>query len=487
MKKSIAVNAILNAIKTICTIIFPLITFPYVSRVLHAEMLGAYNYCSSIINYFSLLAGLGVSTYAIREGSKYRNDRIAFSQFASEIFTINIISTIISYMLLGLLFICSDKLSPYRALLAVLSVSIVFNTLGCEWIFSVYEEYGYITLRSIVFQILSMILLFVFVHSEADLIKYAGLTVLSSSGANVVNCIARRKHCDIKININKRVLVHCIPIIILFSNTLATNIYINSDMTLVGYISGNYYAGLYSISSKLYFIIKNLLSSIIIVSVPRLSEALVKNPDEYKSIAGNVFDALLVFVMPIVVGMFSIANNIVILLFGEEYSGAIVSLKILSVALLFCMLGWFYTSCVLIPNKQEKKVLCATIIAATSNVVLNLLLIPRWQHNAAALTTVIAEAISACICFYYGRKTLKIKIKSHDIISIVVGNIAIILVCSFMIHLIDSLILSTFLCVLVSTLIYGLVLFTLKNSIAVKFVDNLMARRNKSFDNCKLK
>lgn len=478
-KKSIAMNAVLNAIKTICTIIFPLVTFPYVSRVLHTERLGAYNYSSSIINYFSLFAGLGVSTYAIREGSKYREDRNEFSEFASEIFTINTISTILSYTLLVLLLVFSDKLASYRTLLAVLSISIVFNTLGCEWIFSTYEEYGYITLRSIAFQILSMVFLFIFIHTEADIVKYAWLTVLSSSGANIVNCITRRKYCDIRLTVNRKLFRHFIPIIVLFSNTLATNIYVNSDMTIVGYISGDYYTGLYSISSKLYFIIKNLLSSIIIVSIPRLSEALAKDPKEYETIAGNVFDTLLLLVMPVVVGMISIANNIVVLIGGEEYVGAVFSLKLLSIALLFCMFGWFYTSCVLIPNKQEKKVLCATIIAAVSNLVLNFLLIPKWQHNAAAFTTVIAEAISLFICFYYGRMAFKTTTKTHDILSILVGNIAIIVVCSLVNHFIDSFILSTVFCVMGSILMYGVVIFGLKNTIAIRLIKEIKIRMSK--------
>lgn len=98
-QKSLAVNAILNSIKTICTIIFPFITFPYVSRILHVDNLGIYNFCSSIISYFSLIAGLGINTYAIREGVKYRNCKERMSEFSSEIFTINVLSTVISYVI----------------------------------------------------------------------------------------------------------------------------------------------------------------------------------------------------------------------------------------------------------------------------------------------------------------------------------------------------------------------------------------------------
>ena len=101
-KKSLGVNAILNGVKSIMSILFPLITFPYVSRVLQAENLGKYNFALTFVSYFILLAGLGVSTYAVREGAKYRDDKEVMSKFASEVFTINVASTVVSYFLLVL-------------------------------------------------------------------------------------------------------------------------------------------------------------------------------------------------------------------------------------------------------------------------------------------------------------------------------------------------------------------------------------------------
>ena len=159
--KSIKVNMILNAIKGLMSIFFPLISFPYVSKVLGVDNIGRYNFANSIISYFILLAGLGINTYAIREGARLREKENEFKQFANEMFSINILSTIISYVLFALLLIIVPKFQCYKTLLIILSLQIIFKTIGIEWIYSIYEDYAYITLRSIIFQIISLILLFV--------------------------------------------------------------------------------------------------------------------------------------------------------------------------------------------------------------------------------------------------------------------------------------------------------------------------------------
>ena len=453
--KSIVKNAVLNAIKTVSTIIFPLITFPYVSRVLQVENMGEYNYCTSIISYFTLLAGLGINTYAIREGAMYRDDREKMSCFASEIFSINFVATLVSYALLFALIFFVPAMSEERIILLILSISIVFTTIGCEWIFTIYEDFGYITIRSITFQIISLILLFTFVHSKDDLVTYVILNVVANSGACVVNFFSRRKYCSISFVFNKNMITRLVPIFILFANTIATTIYINSDMTMVGVFSGNYSAGLYSVSTKLYFIIKNLLSAIIVVSIPRLAAYVgEKDIKKYNDSSQKIFNSLLVIVAPAVVGLFSISNNTIYIIAGKEYLEATLSLQILSIALLFCLFGWFYTSCVLIPHKQEQKVLIATITAASFNICLNFILIPRWGHNAAAFTTVVAELISLLICYYYGRKFFKCKLDCRDLISIVFGNIEIFIICKLANYIISDMLVSTIICVVLSGVCY---------------------------------
>lgn len=157
-------NTVLNIIKSICTVVFPLITFPYISRTLLADGVGKINFGNSVVSYFFLFASLGVATYALKECAQNRNRREDLSKTASEIFSINMTSTILSYVVLVLLLVFARPLHNYRFLIVIQSTGILFNTLGAEWINSAMEDFTYITLRSIFFQGLSIVLMFIFVH-----------------------------------------------------------------------------------------------------------------------------------------------------------------------------------------------------------------------------------------------------------------------------------------------------------------------------------
>lgn len=463
-KKKLAKNAILNLIKTISSAIFPLITFPYISRILSVENLGAYNFSTSVISYFTLIAGLGITTYAIREGARYREDNKKLSEFSSEVFTINTIATFLAYILMFVCIFLFDELRKYVSVILVLSISIMFTTLGCEWVYNIYEDFKYITIRSIVFQVISLILLFIFVRDANDLMTYSIITVIASSGANVVNIIARKKYLKIGLIFNRNLKKHLIPIFILFANSIAMTIYINSDMTILGIISGDYYTGLYSVSTKVYTVIKSLLGAIIVVSIPHLV-SLISKKDliQYKTTSKGILNVLLSFCVPTMIGIFCISKYIILLLSGEDYIAATSSLKILSFALLFSIISWYYTSCVLIPFRQEKIVLMATTCSAIANVVLNIILVPKFNINATAFTTMLAELISALVCYIYGRKYTQYRPPLNITMSILIGSVGIYVCCYIVSQLFSSVIIVIFLSIILSAIIYMLVLILFKN------------------------
>ena len=475
--KFIGVNALLNAIKTIFSIIFPLITFPYISRVLGVENIGIYNFSTSVVSYFTLLAGLGINTYAIREGARYRNNKKDISEFCSEVFSINLISTLISYGILAVCLFFLPSLHDDALIIMILSVSICFTTLGCEWVFNIYEEFGYITIRTILFQILSVILMFVFVKNKHSLIQYALITVLATSGANIINIFARKKFCDIRFCFRVKLKKHLLPILILFANSIAMTIYINSDVTILGLISGNYYVGLYSVATKVYTMLKSLLGALIVVSIPRLSSYLgAENKKQYVETSSIILNALITIAVPAMVGTFALSDEIVLILSGREYIAASMSLKILSVALVFSIFSWFYTSCVLVVNKQDRSVLKATTLAAVVNIVLNVILIPYFNQNAAALTTALAEFVSAFVCYLYGRKYFRTNLQKNDIISVLMGSLLILLICYLVRLCISSLYVSIAVSVVISMLVYGVVLVLFRNN-SLKYILDFVKRK----------
>lgn len=161
----------LNLIKVGLSVVYPLITFPYATRILQVANMGKVSYGDSIIKIFMLIASLGITNYAVREGSKYRENRIKLNQFSREVFSINLLSTLISYICLAIFCVVSVKMHDYATLVFIQSLSIIFATLGVEWVNAIHEDYLYITIRSIIIQTIGVILLFFVVKNQRRLLK----------------------------------------------------------------------------------------------------------------------------------------------------------------------------------------------------------------------------------------------------------------------------------------------------------------------------
>lgn len=424
--KSIKINMILNMLKGIMSIIFPLISFPYISKVLGVDNIGKYNFASSIVSYFVLIAGLGITTYAIREGTKYRESISDINIFVNEIFSINIISSLLAYILLVICLISINKLFDYKELIVILSIQIAFQTIGVEWLYSIYEDYLYITIRSFIFQLVSLILMFVLVCDSNSVNLYALITVIASVGSNVMNFVHSKKYSRIKFTCRINWRTHLKPILILFAMSLTVTLYVNSDTTILGLIKGDNSVGIYSISTKIYTVIKRVLSSILVVSIPRLSLywGMGKQSD-FISTAKDIYQTLLTILMPVILGIILLRKEIILIISTENYLQAATSLILLSFALFFCMGAWFWGQCILIPCKQENIVFKATIVSAIVNIILNIILIPIWAENAAAFTTIVAEGIAFFWCRHYRKKELEIRFSSQILEKIIIGCIVV--------------------------------------------------------------
>lgn len=478
MNKSLKKNAILNSLRTIIRLVFPMIEIPYISRVLGVENLGKYNFSLSIISYFILISKLGIGTFAIREGAKYRENKDKFNKFASEVFTINVISTILSYILLAICLIFIPNLADYKTLIIILSFEIILTTIGCEWVYTIYEDYGYITIRTILFQIISLILLLTLVKNSNDLIIYTIIMVISATGSNVLNLINLKKYCKLRWVIDNNTKKYIVPILILFANSVTTTIYCDSDITILGILTNDYYVGVYSISTKIYNVIKSIISSIIIVSIPRLSYLLGNDKkEEFANTASKILQTLIVVLFPMMFGIISIAYQTIYIFAGVKYIEGVRALQILAVALMFSIFSWFYTSCILIPAKKEKTVLISTIIAALVNIILNILLIPYFKQNAAAFTTVLAEAISFIICYIKSKEVVKIDIPIKTIFKTLIGSFGILAFCLLVNKFTNlNIMVNTIVSILGSVAIYVGLEFLLKNEIFIELFNSIIKK-----------
>ena len=354
-EKSLMGNAFLSGGQKLLSIIFPLITFPYISRILLVEDVGKINFVTSIISYFLLIAGLGINNYAIREGAKIREDKEKLNKFASEMYSINIFTTIITYILLIIVSVVAKDLKEYYNLLLIHSISILGTTIGVNWIYSIYEDYLYITLRTLVIQLISLILMFILVKEPNDYIIYTMITVFANVGGNIFNFVHSKKYVTLKLTLKTNIKKHIKPILIIFASSIAVTIYVNSDMTMLGIFCDDYNVGLYSRSVRIYTIVKQMIAAMVVVMLPRLSNEILNNKKEdYEKHVRDVFLNIIMLALPIGIGLFCTADNIMLIIAGEKYVEAVNALSVLGISSIFAVMSSFTTYCVLLPLKLEK-------------------------------------------------------------------------------------------------------------------------------------
>lgn len=475
MNKSIKINSILNVIRTAMCVIYPLISFPYVSRVLSIESLGKVNYANSIVQYFILLAMLGTSTYATRECSYYREERDKLNDLASEIFTVNIVMTICAYIGLICLLFFSGSLKSYVILILFLSLSIAFNTMGIDWINSTFEDYFYITIRSIVIQIISLGLLFIVVRKPEDYYQYAFLQIFSNAAICVSNFIYCKKYVKIKIKIkNNHFVNHLKGMLVFFANSLAITVYCNADTTMIGAMLSDYDVGIYTVAMKIYTIIKNLIAAIFVVCIPKLSVLFgEKDKTKFGKLLNDILGALTVLVFPISFGLVGVSEMIVKLIAGDEYIMAVMPLQCLSIGIVFAIFGGFWVNCINIPMKKEKISFKATSFAAIINIVLNLFAIPILHQIGAALTTVVAEGVVLIISSMLNkeaREYIKNKLFIRRLIESLIGGITILTLCKMVCCFVSNSLVGLIISVVLGVIFYFLELLIFKEEFLMRLV-----------------
>ena len=260
------------------------------------------------------------------------------------------------------------------------------------------------------------------------------------------------------------------PILLIFASSFAITIYVNSDTTILGILTSDYHVGIYAVATKIYTMVKSVLAAILLVSVPRLSRyAGMQDRVNFGQLFHKIFDAMIVTVLPAVVGLFVLSREIILFISGESYLDAGMPLRILSVALITSLFGWLYNTCVLVPWKRESEFLKATLISAALNVALNLVLIPYFKESAAAFTTLLAELCSMVMCIhYYEAGGARVRLEDRR-----VGGGGVLWhsgVCTVVKALPLPLLATIFTAVLGSVAVYGVILIALKNPLVLEYL-----------------
>ncbi len=407
-QKSLGKNFIFSLLKNVGGVVFPLITFPYATRVLGAASLGRIDFAQANITYFSLLGAFGVSGYAVREGARIRDDKEKLNRFAGEVLAINLVTVIIAYVSC-FLFMLIPKLAPYRGLMAVFSVTILLTSMGVEWLYNIYEEYAYITVRSFVFQTISVIMLFMMVKDPEDDLIYALVLITSSVGSNIMNFFRAHKYISLRPIFNSNFFVHIKPMFLIFFMNLASSVYLIMDRSMLGFMKDDTEVGLYGSAIKITVVITSLVASVRMVMTPRVAYTLQRDEAEGQRLNDLTVRIVMMLGVPCVVGIFFMAKDVLVLFAGEEYGAAGFTLQLLMFEVLFAIENGVLINQILINGRKDKWATTAVFLGAFSNLVANSALIPFFGKNGAAIGTLVAELSIFLYAVIRGRSLYKIE------------------------------------------------------------------------------
>lgn len=476
-QKSLKKNAVYNMIRNLMNIIFPIISFPYASRILMPEGLGKVNFANSTIEYFVLIAGLGIGSYASRECAKVRDDREKLSKLAKEILLINTVSTVFAYILLAVSLIFVPKFESYRILLIVCSTKILFSTIGMDWLYTANEEYRYITMRSVVFQILSLIFLFTFIRSKDDYVLYAAMGVFSSVGSNICNLIYARKFISIKTKANVEIKKHLKPIFTFFGNSLATKLHTALDSVMLGFMASDVAVGYYSAANKISLLVRQLITAITTSLMPRSSYYLESgNKEKYTQMVNKAANVTFFFAIPAATGLFFLCEPIIIIFSGESYLPALNAMKIIVPTLVICSFCSFMNNLLFVPARKEKILLIAQCAGAALNLILNSLFIPVWGAFGAAFATLIVEIVITSIEFAFAFKLLKSRAIFISFLQPLIASAVMFAVICLLFSRIENPLLQTVLSITTGSAVYAAITLLMKNQTALMIVGTIKKR-----------
>ncbi len=402
---SLKLNFIMNAILAMSSFIFPLITFPYVSRVLLPVGTGKVSFATSLISYFSMFAQLGIPTYGIRACAAVRDDREKLTRTAHELLIINLVMDVISYAALGLALLFVPRLREDRLLYVVVSATILLTSIGMEWLYKALEQYTYITIRSVIFKFVALIAMFLLIHRQEDYVIYGGISIFAASASNVFNFINVHKYIDLKPVGHYRFRRHFRAIGVFFAMSCATTIYTHMDTVMLGFMTTDEDVGYYNAAVRIKTILVSVVTSLGTVLLPRASYYVERGRvDEFWRISKKALNFVFLLAPPLLLYFMLYAKQSIYFLSGSAYAGSILPMQIIMPTLLLIGITNILGIQILVPLGRENVVLYSEIVGAVVDLALNAILIPRFASSGAAIGTLVAEAAVFAVQFAALRK-----------------------------------------------------------------------------------
>ena len=422
-EKSLKLNFFYNILLQVSKVIFPLITAPYVARVLEPDGVGLANFAGTYAGYFALFAALGIPLYGIREIAKQRGNINAQTNFVSEVVSLSAVMTIVCTLLfLGSLALVPQLTENY-VIFIISGLSLYLTPFRIDWFFQGREDFGYITFRSLVVKTISILCLFAFVQKKSDLIIYVILGAASSIINELWNYIKLWKS-GIHPHLTTQFKKHVRPLFLLFSSSIAISIYTILDTLMLGFMSDYSEVGFYNSATHISKAILPIATSLCMVVMPRLSyytrEA---NWEMINKLMKTSLSVVSFLCFPFTCALIAIAPTFIPLFYGELFCGAIVPLQVVSCVISVIGLNNLFGVQILIGLGKDKLFLYAVLVGTFSNFILNIVLIPIFGATGAAIASVAAETLILIVEIYQVKKYTEVELSGFKelIVSLIVS------------------------------------------------------------------
>jgi O-antigen/teichoic acid export membrane protein len=478
LKKNIAYNTIL----TVSNVAFPVVTTPYVSRVLGVENIGIVNFATTYASYFALFVALGIPMYGMREIAKQANNQEARNQIFSELFVINVLSAIIFSIIYLVTIFSVPSLAQNKEFLLIVGVSVLFFPFNVDWFFSGREQFKLITLRTLAAKVIAVGGLFIFVRTRDNIVPYLILTVAANLSSQICNfgymlkteVKFRFKHLQIKKHLN--------AVLILFASNIAISVYTMLSTLILGFMSDYTQVGYYTSAIKVSKMILPIVTAMSLVMVARINTIKGEKDSQKKilRLQNNSFGYMMMLAVPATIGLIMIAPRFVPLFFGVEFVPATVSLQLLSLLIVIIGLSNLFGIQILVAMGHEKKLLAAVLFGTVSNLCLNLLLVGKYGSIGASVASVIAEIMVTAATFVFALKILPIRINIENIFQPILAALPIIPIALFFSHITKHDISYLSITVATSAIIYaGIMIVVFKNEQASQIVHSVIRKIKK--------
>ena len=398
---SLKLNFIMNALLSMSSIVFPLITFPYVSRILLPVGTGKVSFATSIISYFVIFSQLGVPVYGIRACAALRDDREKLTRTAHELLIIRLVMSAVSYAALFAALVFVPRLQEERTLYLIVSLKILFSAVGMEWLYKSLEQYAYITTRSIIFKVIAVIAMFLLIHEQSDYVIYGGISILAASASNIFNFIHARKYIQMRPVGGYHFKRHFKAVWVFFAMSCATTIYTHLDTVMLGFMQTDADVGFYNTAIKIKTVLVSVATSLGQVLLPRSSYYINHGQiDEFWRISKKSLNFVFLLAAPLMLFFTLFAKQGIFFLSGTAYINSILPMQIIMPTLLFIGITNILGIQILVPLGKEKIVLYSEIIGAITDLILNIILIPSMASVGAAIGTLAAEFVVLIIQWF---------------------------------------------------------------------------------------